>query len=98
MYHKQLFLLIGFFAILIAFPSYSYARDKCVVWDQNDTGANVRATPNGAVINRLRNRRVVFAMHYRNDYQGRPWAYVSGYYQGVWRNWGWIYMDLLRCI
>ncbi len=73
------------------------ASDECRVFDPYDSGVNVRATPNGRKINRLRNGRIVYAEDYDNDTQGRPWAYVSGNYNGAWRNWGWMYYDLLRC-
>lgn len=73
------------------------ADTKCVVFDPHDSAANIRATPNGSVINRLRNYRIVYVQYYRNDRQGRPWAYVAGWYNRKWRNWGWIFNDIIRC-
>ena len=70
---------------------------SCRVLDRYDTSANVRATPNGQWINALRNGRVVEIKEIRNDYKGRPWAYVTGWYNNQYRNWGWIIMDSLRC-
>ena len=70
---------------------------SCTVLDRYDTSANVRATPNGQLINALRNGRSVNVERYGNDIQGRPWAYVSGWYKGEYRYWGWIIMDSLRC-
>ncbi len=94
---KTMSLLCVALPVLLWIPTGAAASDQCMVYDPADSGVNVRATPNGRKINRLRNGRIVFADNYDNDSQGRPWAYVSGDFQGVWRNWGWMYFDLLRC-
>ena len=66
--------MAGFTLAALAMASTpAVAAERCVIWDQNDTSANIRATPNGRKINTLRNGRVVYAQHYRNDRQGRPW-------------------------
>lgn len=69
----------------------------CVMFDPADTGVNIRATPNGALINRLRNGRIVTIDEIGFDKKGRPWARVAGYYNGRWRHWGWAFMELMRC-
>ena len=84
------------FVFLFSFET-SQASTRCVVWNVSDTAENTRATPNGLLINRLRNGRVVYIEKVSHDYQGRPWAYISGDYNGQWRNWGWMIMDSLRC-
>lgn len=70
---------------------------RCFVTDPQDTGLNVRSEPNGRLINRLRNGREVFIQEIGYDARGRPWAYVAGYYEGQWRNWGWVYRELISC-
>ena len=87
------------FAFLVANIGFSVSAQSqiCMVFDPADTGVNVRLTPNGVLINRLRNGRAVVINEIGYDTQRRPWARVSGYYQGQWRRWGWVFTDLVRC-
>ena len=73
------------------------AAAECIVAAPFDTAENIRLTPNGRIINRLRNGRVVQVSHTNHDSQGRPWHYVEGEYQGQWRLWGYIFGESLRC-
>lgn len=84
-------------SLCLGSPASVLADEKCKIYDSDDNGANIRSTPNGRKINKLRNGRTVYIQKVRNDSKDRPWAYVSGPYKGDWRNWGWVYMDLLRC-
>ena len=71
--------------------------DRCKVTDPTGTPLNVRARPNGPVINRLRNGRIVEILDTARDKRGRPWVFVGGYYKGNWREWGWIYREFISC-
>jgi hypothetical protein len=71
--------------------------DSCRVLNRSYRSAKILASPNGEEINALRNGRVVDILEYDRDYRGRPWAYVSGWYNGEYRYWGWIRMDYLKC-
>lgn len=73
------------------------AAQECAVWAPYDSAENIRISPNGRIINRLRNGRIVYVDHTRQDSRGRPWAYVEGEYQGRWRRWGYIFTESLRC-
>ncbi|WP_150496613.1 SH3 domain-containing protein [Roseibium aquae] len=70
---------------------------SCVISDPTDRALNVRETPNGRVINRLKNGRTVEITQFENDAKGRPWGYATGYYEGRFRNWGWVFMEALAC-
>jgi hypothetical protein len=84
-------------AFVVALSSGTAKAQTCIVFDPADTGVNIRAMPNGTLINRLRNGRLVTINEIGFDTKGRPWARVAGYYDGRWRYWGWAFMDLLRC-
>ena len=75
----------------------TFAHAACMVTAPYDTAENIRLSPNGPIVNRLRNGRVVYVSHTRNDQRGRPWVYVEGEYQGVWRRWGYIWAGSLTC-
>lgn len=90
-----------FMAVLVVclvtfFPEKSNAK-SCVVSDPTDRALNVRETPNGRVINRLKNGRTVEITQFENDAKGRPWGYATGYYEGRFRNWGWVFMAAVAC-
>lgn len=83
-------------AIFVAFVQPLQARE-CVIADPTDTSLNVRATPNGTLVNSLRNGREVTITEIRNDAKGRPWGYAVGQYKGQFRNWGWVFMARVKC-
>ena len=81
----------GLFSVL---PAHA---ETCFIADPTDRALNVRATPNGKVINRLRNGREVEIERYQDDAKGRPWGYATGMYQGNHRKWGWVFMEAINC-
>jgi hypothetical protein len=83
-------------AVVVPMSSAEAMSNRCRVMDPTGTSLNVRVTPGGRVINRLRNGRIVYVR--RTAYRhGRPWVYVSGRYHGHWRNWGWVYREFVSC-
>lgn len=73
------------------------AERICQVTDPTGTPLNVRDRPNGEIINALRNEREVYIDEIVYDDKGRPWAKVSGYHQGKYRYWGWVFREFISC-
>ncbi|NES71879.1 MAG: SH3 domain-containing protein [Okeania sp. SIO2D1] len=73
------------------------AENVCEVTDPTGTPLNVRDTPNGRVINALRNGRELYIIAIAYDRKNRPWAKVGGYYQGEYRIWGWVSREFISC-
>ncbi|QHU98956.1 SH3 domain-containing protein [Synechocystis sp. CACIAM 05] len=94
-FFKSLFLTSIFCFVLTANPSQ--AKEICKVTDPTGTPLNVRESPNGKVINALRNNREVEILEIDFDQQGRHWAKVAGYYQGRYRVWGWVIREFISC-
>ncbi|AIE74471.1 MULTISPECIES: SH3 domain-containing protein [unclassified Synechocystis] len=94
-YFKNALLTSIFCLTLITLPSQ--AKEICKVTDPTGTPLNVRDSPNGKVINALRNNREVEILETDFDQQGRPWAKVAGYYQGRYRVWGWVIREFISC-
>jgi len=66
-----------FLGINVAFLfAPAYARQICVVWDPNDTYANVRQSPNGRILERRENGVQVEVVGVSYDNQGRPWVNI----------------------
>jgi hypothetical protein len=82
-------------AITVALPAK--AESVCKVTDPTGTPLNVRDQPNGRVINSLRNGREVYIEETTVDSQGRPWVKISGYYNGTYRVWGWVFREFVSC-
>lgn len=92
---QQLFfiVLLNFFAMELPVK----AEQVCQVTDPTGTPLNVRDSPNGNVINALRNGREVYILETADDEQGRPWAKIAGYYEGNYRIWGWVIREFISC-
>lgn len=86
-----------FFVSLAALPLPANAERVCQVTDPTGTPLNVRAQPNGQIINALRNGREVYIDDIAYDEKGRPWARVSGFYKGEYRHWGWVFREFITC-
>ncbi|MCC0041424.1 MAG: hypothetical protein H6880_04570 [Rhodobiaceae bacterium] len=82
----------------IALPARA---EMCRIADPTDTSLNVRDTPGGKVINKLRNGRKVFidtvSWDAFNDDGSFKWVHVTGEYKGQWRDWGWVFRRHLDC-
>ena len=87
-------LIISISGFIITSPVQA---ETCFIADPKDTALNVRATPNGEIINRLRNGREVEIERYQDDTKGRPWGYATGEYKGKHRKWGWVFMEAVNC-
>ena len=73
------------------------AENVCKVTDPTGTPLNVRDQPGGRVINSLRSGREVYIEDIAYDDRGRPWAKISGYYNGQYRVWGWVIREFISC-
>lgn len=89
-------LLLSVFTI-VAGMSAAHAERVCKVTDPTGTPLNIRAEPNGKIINKLRNDREVYITKTTYDYKDRPWVYLEGYYQGEYRYWGWAIREFVSC-
>lgn len=82
---------------LIAVELPARAERVCKVSDPTGTPLNVRDSPNGDIINTLRNGREVDIIEIVNDEQNRSWAKIGGYYEGNYRIWGWVIREFISC-
>lgn len=71
--------------------------DKCKVTDPTGTPLNVRASPNGRVLRKLRNGTVVYVEEYSTDSKGRAWARVSLPTKNGSKNLGWVLREFISC-
>ncbi|MDZ7960545.1 MAG: hypothetical protein RMY34_22130 [Aulosira sp. DedQUE10] len=96
---KKIFLLSSLFSLIylpiIASPVN--AETICKITDPTGTPLNVRDTPNGKVINQLKNGRAVYIDEIAYDLQGKPWSKISGHYNGQYKEWGWVIREFISC-
>lgn len=84
-------------AIALNLSDVANSEQVCKVTDPTGTPLNVRETPNGKVVNALRNGREVYIIQTDDDDKNRPWALIGGYYQGKYRVWGWVLREFISC-
>ncbi len=73
------------------------AEEVCKVTDPTGTPLNVRSSPNGQIVNALKNGREVYIHEVATDNQGRAWVKIGGYYESKYRTWGWVIREFLSC-
>ncbi|MTJ10354.1 MULTISPECIES: SH3 domain-containing protein [unclassified Anabaena] len=73
------------------------AEEVCKVTDPTGTPLNVRDVPNGRIINQLKNGKEVYIIEIIYDNKRRPWAKISGYHNGKYRVWGWVFREFVSC-
>lgn len=85
-----------FFSMALT-TTVAHAETVCKVMDPTGSPLNIRQSPNGKVVNKLKNGREVYITNLSYDNKNRPWAYIEGYYKGDYRYWGWAYREFLSC-
>lgn len=75
--------------------SVSAHAQTCKVTDPTGTPLNVRATPNGKVIGKVKNNTVVYVSKYDYDNKGRPWALIFNAKNDKYI--GWVYREFISC-
>lgn len=95
---KKTILCVLFLVGVFAFASVQNAKaDQCKVTDPTGTPLNVRASPNGRIIGKVRNGTIVYIEQSAADRNGKAWARI-GTYRG--RNYvilGWVYREFISC-
>lgn len=84
--------LIHFFSIALL----DQAKSACQVTSPTRS-IKVHDHPDGEIVNVLQNGREVYIDQVDHGKRGRPWALVSGYYEGEYRTWGYVYRDFVSC-
>jgi hypothetical protein len=84
--------LIGIFA----FVGSPFVNAECYVADPTGTMLNVRSSPNGRVVTRLRNGTMVRISTTR-EVSGQSWAKISVRRNRRWVEIGWVFWNYLEC-
>lgn len=86
----------AFIATIVAgMLSTSALAETCKVTDPTNTPLNARATPNGKIIGKLQNGRVIYISDIQYDKKGKAWA--MAFDARTDRYLGWVYRDYISC-
>ncbi len=69
----------------------------CRVTDPTGTPLNVRLSPNGKVISKIRNQTVVYPQSINYDNTGKPWMLINVRQPGGDRTLGWVVREFVSC-
>jgi S1-C subfamily serine protease len=86
-------LIIAASSLIWSSPSFS--QNACRVADPTGTPLNVRASPNGHVVAKLKNGLIVSILDRSSDGNGKAWVYVGDDKNK--KPIGWVYRDFLAC-
>lgn len=75
--------------------SVSAHAQTCKVTDPTGTPLNVRATPNGKIIGKLKNNTTVYISEYDYDEKERTWALVFDAKTDKYI--GWVFREFISC-
>ena len=92
--------IISFFLLFFLWQclfNFAKAEQVCKVTDPTGTPLNVRATPNGRIVGKLRNGVEVYIVKIDYDSQGRPWALVGRSRQNRRGAFGWVFREFISC-
>lgn len=68
---------------------------RCRVMDPTGTPLNLRDSPNGVVVGRIRNGTLVTRVRSSEDERGRPWSYIVDRSTG--EPLGWVFREFIAC-
>ncbi len=69
----------------------------CRVTDPTGTPLNVRLSPNGKVISKIRNQTVVYPQSINYDNTGKPWLLINVRQPSGDRRLGWVVREFISC-
>jgi hypothetical protein len=69
----------------------------CRVTDPTGTPLNVRLSPNGKVISKIRNQTVVYPQSIEYDNTGKPWLLINIRQPGGDQMLGWVVREFISC-
>ena len=87
------FLIPGAFLLVSSSPALS--QTACRVADPTDTPLNVRASPDGHIVGKLKNGDIVSILDRSSDASGKAWVYVGDDKDR--KPIGWVYRDYVAC-
>jgi hypothetical protein len=82
-------------ALLLGLSSPSFSQPSCRVADPSGTPLNVRASPNGHIVGKLKNGDVVSILDRASDGNGKTWVYIGDDQDK--RPIGWVYRNFVEC-
>lgn len=83
--------------MVVSFSQTAQAEQVCQVTDPTGTPLNVRAAPNGRIVQTIANGREVSISDTRYDRKDRSWVLISAYQQGSYRTLGWVFREFVSC-
>jgi len=86
-----IFIAVAGFGALLATQALA---DRCRVMDPTGTPLNVRAAPQGRVVGRVPNGKLVQMIETEDDSRGRIWARVT---EMDGRPLGWVFREFVSC-
>ncbi len=81
-------------AVLLS-VSLAATDERCKVTDATGTPLNVRASPNGKVIDKVANGKLVSNLAYEDDDNGKTWAQVEDHQTK--KLIGWVFREFISC-
>ena len=82
-------------SISCAYATSAAAQSRCRVMDPTGTPLNVRSSPSGNIVGTLTNGMLVSVVDNSIDANGKPWAYIARYSDGV--PIGWVFREFIAC-
>lgn len=94
--------LLSFLSVLIPNLIFNIlplqAESVCKVTDPTGTPLNIRTSPNGQIIGKLKNKKEIYIEDISYDNKGRSWVKVGGYgVDGKYRIYGWVFREFISC-
>lgn len=94
---KHTFNFLFLIIVLAIVGAQIVKADECKVTDPTGTPLNVRASPNGRILQTVKNDTIVFIEQTTYDSKNRPWVKIS---QSIGRNrkiLGWVFREFISC-
>ncbi len=78
-------------------PALAQSGETCRVTDPTGSLLNIRLTPNGKIIAKIRNRTTVYPQSYARADNGKTWALISMKRNGNQVVLGWVLREFVSC-
>jgi hypothetical protein len=94
---KQLLCFLFLMGVLAIAGAQTAKAEQCKVTDPTGTPLNLRASPNGRIVGKVRNGTIVYIERSSTDDNGRAWAKIGTYRRSKYVILGWVYREFISC-
>lgn len=94
---KSMLCFLFLVGVLVIAGAQNAQAQRCKITDPTGTPLNVRSSPNGRIVGKVRNGVIVHIVNNSTDRNGRAWAKIEVERRNRFVVLGWVFREFISC-